>query len=524
MKRTSMKRTSMKKLSFTLLAAATLLVSLSQTVLAEGRQPEAESAVTTQHTATVDGKQFAYTATAGTQPVWDEDGKVIASLFYTYYQRDNVKDREHRPLIMSFNGGPGSASVWMHIAYTGPRILNVDDEGYPVQPYGIKDNPYSVLDVADIVYVNPVNTGYSRMIDSADGDDKDGEDKNAGKMTPEEQRKLFFGVNADIKYLAEWLNTFVTRNDRWLSPKYLIGESYGTARVSGLALELQEAQWMYLNGVILVSPTDLGISREGPIEAANRLPYFTAAAWYHKVLDPLLQTQDLTDILPGAEDFALNQLAPALAKGGFIEAAEKQQVAEKMALYSGLSMEAVLQNNLDVPASFFWKELLRDDGVTIGRLDSRYLGVDGKDAGVRPDYNAELTSWLHSFTPAINFYLREELNYKTDVKYNMFGDVRPWDRTDNHTGADLRQAMAENPYMKVMVQSGYFDGATNYFDAKYTMWQLDPSGRMQDRLSFQGYRSGHMMYLRREDLQTANQAIREFITSATPTEGEAARY
>jgi carboxypeptidase C (cathepsin A) len=493
-------------------------------VLAEGRQLEAESAVTTAHTATVNGKQFAYTATAGTQPVWDDDGNVIASLFYTYYQRDNVKDRERRPLIMSFNGGPGSASVWMHIAYTGPRILNVDDEGYPVQPYGIKDNPYSVLDVADIVYVNPVNTGYSRMINSADGEDKDGEDKNAGKMTPEEKRKLFFGVNADIKYLAEWLNTFVSRNDRWLSPKYLIGESYGTARVSGLALELQEAQWMYLNGVILVSPTDLGISREGPVDAANRLPYFTAAAWYHKVLDPSLQSRDLTDILPGAEDFALNQLAPALAKGGFIDATEKQQVAEKMALYSGLSMEAVLQNNLDVPASFFWKELLRKDGVTIGRLDSRYLGVDGKDAGVSPDYNAELTSWLHSFTPAINFYLSQELNYKTDVKYNMFGDVHPWDREDNHTGANLRQAMAENPYMKVMVQSGYYDGATNYFDAKYTMWQLDPSGRMKDRLSFEGYRSGHMMYLRREDLQTSNQAIRDFITSATPAEGEAAKY
>jgi len=524
MKRTSMKRTSMKKFSFGFLVATTLLTPLSQTVLAEGRQLEAESAVTTAHTATVNGKQFAYTATAGTQPVWDDDGNVIASLFYTYYQRDNVKDRERRPLIMSFNGGPGSASVWMHIAYTGPRILNVDAEGYPVQPYGIKDNPYSVLDVADIVYVNPVNTGYSRMINSADGEDKDGKDKNAGKMTPEEKRKLFFGVNADIKYLAEWLNTFVSRNDRWLSPKYLIGESYGTARVSGLALELQEAQWMYLNGVILVSPTDLGISREGPVDAANRLPYFTAAAWYHKVLDPSLQSQDLTDILSGAEDFALNQLAPALAKGGFIDATEKQQVAEKMALYSGLSMEAVLQNNLDVPASFFWKELLRKDGVTIGRLDSRYLGVDGKDAGVRPDYNAELTSWLHSFTPAINFYLSQELNYKTDVKYNMFGDVHPWDREDNHTGADLRQAMAENPYMKVMVQSGYYDGATNYFDAKYTMWQLDPSGRMKDRLSFEGYRSGHMMYLRREDLQTSNQAIRDFITSATPAEGEAAKY
>lgn len=514
-----MKKTGLINLAVKGVLFGTSLLLMLQATMADGRQLQAESAVTTQHSVTIKGKQIPYTATAGTQPVWDKDGKVIASLFYTYYQRDGVKDRETRPLVMSFNGGPGSASVWMHIAYTGPRILKVDDEGYPVQPYGIKDNPYSILDVADIVFVNPVNTGYSRMIDSDAGDEKD-----AKNMSEEDKRKLFFGVNADIKYLAEWLNTFVTRHDRWLSPKYLIGESYGTTRVSGLALELQEQQWMYLNGVILVSPTDLGIGRDGPVEAANRLPYFTAAAWYHNALDSDLQTQDLNDILPGAEDFALNVLAPALAKGGFIDPAEKQQTAEKMAHYSGLSVTAVLQNNLDVPTSFYWKELLRDKGVTIGRLDSRYLGVDGKDAGERPDYNAELASWLHSFTPAINYYLREELNYKTDIKYNMFGDVGPWDREDDHSGENLRQAMAENPYMQVMVQSGYFDGATNYFNAKYTLWQIDPSGRMQDRLRFEGYRSGHMMYLRHEDLQTANQDIREFITSTTPDKDEAAKY
>jgi carboxypeptidase C (cathepsin A) len=513
-------KTSLKTLALNGILLGALLITSLPTAMAQTRQLEAQSAVVTRHSATIKGKQFAYTATAGTQPVWDEKGEPIASLFYTYYTRDDVKNRETRPLIMSFNGGPGSASVWMHIAYTGPRILKVDDEGYPVQPYGIKDNPYSILDVADIVFINPVNTGYSRMLDGDENDDKD----KKNKMSEEDKRKLFFGVNADIKYLAEWLNTFVTRNDRWLSPKYLIGESYGTTRVSGLALELQERQWMYLNGVILVSPTGLGILREGPVEAANRLPYFTAAAWYHNALDAELQSQDLTDILPEAEDFAINQLAPALAKGGFIDAAEKQQVAAKMALYSGLSEQAVLQNNLDVPNSFFWKELLRDKGVTIGRLDSRYLGIDGKDAGMSPDYNAELTSWLHSFTPAINYYLREELDYKTDIKYNMFGDVHPWDREDDHTGENLRQAMAENPYMKVMVQSGYYDGATNYFDAKYTLWQIDPSGRMQNRLRFEGYRSGHMMYLRREDLETANQDIRDFITSATPEKGEAARY
>lgn len=503
--------------------AAIILTLVANIAVADGRQLEAESAVVTKHSTTIRGKQFSYTATAGTQPVWDKKGKVIASLFYTYYERDDIRDRKRRPLIISFNGGPGSASVWMHIAYTGPRILNIDDEGYPVQPYGVRENPYSILDVADIVFVNPVNTGYSRLIDTVDANGED-KDDDGDKMSDKDKRKLFFGVNADIEYLAEWLNTFVTRNNRWLSPKYLIGESYGTTRVSGLALELQNAQWMYLNGVILVSPTGLGIGRDGPVRSANRLPYFTAAAWYQKVLDPALQSKDLAEILPGAENFAVNELMPALVKGGFIEADDRQAIAEKVAYYSGLSVQAVLQHNLDVPNRFFWKELLRDKSLTIGRLDSRYLGIDKTDAGDSPDYNAELMSWLHSFTPAINYYLQQELKYKTDIKYNMFGDVHPWERENDKTGENLRHAMAENPFLKVMIQSGFYDGATNYFDAKYTMWQLDPSGKMKDRLRFEGYRSGHMMYLRREDLKAANEHIRQFIESATPPAGKAAKY
>jgi carboxypeptidase C (cathepsin A) len=469
---------------------------------------------TTKHSTKVNGKKFDYTATTGTQPVWDKEGNPTATLFYTYYQRSKVKNRAARPLLISFNGGPGSASVWMHVAYTGPRVLNVDTEGYPLQPYGVKTNDYSILDTADIVFVNPVNTGYSRVLPNKEG-----------KMpSKEEQKKMFFGVNADIKYLADWVNTFVTRNNRWQSPKYLIGESYGTTRVSGLALELQARQWMYLNGVILVSPTDIGIERKGPVKAANRLPYFAAAAWYHKALNAKLQNKDLLTLLPEVEKFTVEQYLPALAKGGFIDATEKQKIAEQVAIYSGLSTQEVLRNNLDIEASYFWKELLRDREQTIGRLDSRYLGIDEKVTGDRPDYNAELTSWLHSFTPAINYYLREELDYKTDVKYNMFGNVHPWDRTNNKTGDNLRLAMAQNPYLNVMVQAGYYDGATNYFDAKYTMWQLDPSGKMKDRLSFKGYRSGHMMYLRSEDLKSSNQDIREFIKATLPSKTTAAKY
>ncbi len=476
------------------------------TSFAQDRALQAESAVVTNAQVTIKGKAVPYKATAGTQPVWDKEGKTIASLFYTYYERTDVTDRSKRPLVLSFNGGPGSASVWMHIAYTGPKLLNIDDEGYPVQPYGIRDNPHSILDVADILYIDPVNTGYSRILD------------------PKAERSVFFGVNADITYLAEWLNTFVSRNNRWNSPKYLIGESYGTTRVSGLALELQNSHWMYLNGVILVSPTDLGITRDGPVNDALSLPYFAAAAWYQKALPSDLQQKDLNDILPEVEAFTIDELIPALSKGGFIDEQKRKQIASKMSRYSGLSEKTILQHNLAIPTQFFWKELLREKGFTVGRLDSRYLGIDKMQAGERPDYNSELTSWLHSFTPAINFYLRETLKFKTDIKYNMFGPVNPWDRTNDKTGENLRQAMAENPYMQVMFQSGYFDGATTYFDAKYSMWQLDPSGRMKDRLRFKGYRSGHMMYLRAEDLATSNEHIREFIKDTTPAQGKPAKY
>jgi carboxypeptidase C (cathepsin A) len=490
-----------------LILLSLLCAGLFFQLTAQNRSLPADSSVTTQHETTIKGQRMTYTATTGTQPVWNEDGEVIAALHYTYYERDGVRDRAARPLVISFNGGPGSASVWMHIAYTGPRVLEIDDEGYPVQPYGVRANPYSILDVADIVYVNPVNTGYSRILDK------------------ETKKETFFGVNADIQYLAEWLNTFVTRKNRWRSPKYLIGESYGTTRVSGLALELQDAQWMYLNGVILVSPTGLGIERDGPVEAANRLPYFAAAAWFQKALPAELQSKDLDELLPEVEDFTLNELLPAMAMGGFLSEERKTEIVKKMAYYSGLSEKTILQHNLDVPTSFFWKDLLREKGgYTVGRLDSRYLGIDRQEAGDRPDYNAEITSWLHSFTPAINYYFRNELNYVTDIKYNMFGPVRPWDRSGDQTGENLRQAMAQNPYLQVMIQSGYYDGATTYFNAKYSMWHLDPSGKMKDRMRFEGYRSGHMMYLRQEDLAGANDHLREFIQATLPAKGEAAKY
>lgn len=472
----------------------------------QGIQIPVDTTITSEHTVTIQGNEVPYRATVGNQPVWNEDGEPVATLNYTFYERTDVDDRARRPLVISFNGGPGSASVWMHLGYTGPQKLRISDEGYPVQPYGVEDNPNSILDVADIVYVNPVNTGFSRILDK------------------EVDRDEFFGVEADIEYLAEWISTFVSRNDRWRSPKFLIGESYGTTRVSGLANELQGSQWMFLNGVILVSPTGLGVDREGPVGDALTLPYYTAAAWHHNALPSDLQSMELEPLLREVEKFTVEEYIPALTLGGSIPDEQEQNISEQVAYYSGLSQQDVLDHNMRIPTSFFWKDLLRDEELTIGRLDSRYRGQDRENAGVRYDYDPALSSWNHAFSPAINYYLRNELGYETDLKYWLFGPVNPWDRSGNNTGEDLRSAMAENPFLHVMVQSGYYDGGTPYFDAKYTMWNLDEAGKLQDRMRFKGYKSGHMMYLRSEDIVTANEDIREFIEDAIPEEGTPAQY
>ncbi|MBL9120418.1 MAG: carboxypeptidase [Phycisphaerae bacterium] len=464
----------------------------------------ADAETTKEDSVTINGKLVPYRVHVGTQPVWDAENKPIASVFYTYYERTDVTDPARRPLLISFNGGPGSASVWMHLAYTGPRMLRIDDEGFPIQPYGIVENPHSILDVADIVFVDPVNTGFSRILEKAD-------------------RSNFFGVDQDINYLSQWIRGFVTRKGRWLSPKYLIGESYGTTRVAGLAARLQDTQWMYLNGVILVSPTSLGIAREGPVGKALTLPYFAATAWYHKALAPDLLAKDLDVLLPEVEAFTIDSLIPALARGGSLEPKRRDELIAAYARFAGLDPSVVREYNGAVPAGFFWKELLRKQGLTIGRLDSRYRGIDRQDSGTSPEFDAAMAAWNHAFAPAVNHYLREVLGYRTDLDYAIFGQVGPWPFDGDRTGEALRQAMGANPFLHVMVQSGYYDGATDYFSAKYTMWNMDPAGRFQERMTWKGYRSGHMMYLRKVDLATASADIRAFIARSTPKEGESAR-
>ena len=498
-----------------------LLISISINLHPQtfDRKIPSDTKVITEHSTNILGKKVNYSAQIGTQPIWDSKGEVIATLHYTYYKRTDIDDNSNRPLVFSFNGGPGSASIWMHMGYTGPYSLIIDDEGYPIQPYGYKTNPYSILDVADIVFVNPINIGFSRIL-------KD--------MTKDEASEKFFGVNQDIKYLAEWISTFVSRSERWKSPKYLVGESYGGVRVMGLAHELQQNQWLYLNGVVLVSPADYELqdynyARGGGniVQPVVDFPYFTATAWYHKKLGDELQKKTLSDVIEISEDFAYYELLPSIAKGGYLNKNLKEDIAKKIESLTGIGYNVILDNNLIITTGLFWKELLREEGFTIGRLDSRYKGIDSKDGGTYPEYPQELSSWDHAFTPAMNSYIREKLNFKTDIKYNTWArdelSVRPWNSDNVNIRRRFREAIAENPFLNVLIQSGYYDGATTFSAAKYTIQQVDPSGKLSDRFTFKGYESGHMMYLRREDLQKSNQDLRDFILK-TITENTPAKY
>ena len=452
--------------------------------------------VVTKHSARIEGQTVNYTAEAGWLPI-REDGKVTAKMFYVAYTRDGVSDLSTRPLLFSFNGGPGTASVWMHLGYTGPRRVVYDDDGFaPMPPGTLEDNPHSVLDVADIVYIDPVATGFSRM--------SEGEDLHK-----------YHGTLSDIQSVAEFIHLYLVRNDRWMSPKFVIGESYGTTRASGLAGYLLSRKRIYLNGVILVSMTDLDMDRGSDVSYAASLPQRAATAWYHGQLSPALQARPIRDLLDEVEEFAMGDYLHALVAGDRLPDAERHAVASRVASYTGLTAEYVVSANLRVDARRFWKELLRDQRLTVGRLDSRYLGVDRDAAGENPEYDPAMSDWNGPFTNAINRYLREELKYPTEMEYNVWGNVRPWTQDANANVSEmLRQAMRDNPYLKVLVQGGYFDAATDYFNAIYTISHIQPGGEFRDRFRFSWYESGHMMYLRKPDLANANNDLRAFISWA----------
>ncbi|HET7618917.1 MAG TPA: hypothetical protein VFK20_10440, partial [Vicinamibacterales bacterium] len=439
-----------------------------------------------------------YTAKAGTLILRDDGQQPLASFFYVYYTRDNAGDLSKRPLIYSFNGGPGTGSLWMHIGFTGPRRVEYDENGFMLKPpYRLIDNDQSILDVSDIVYINPVGVGLSRM-------------------APGQDLHKFHGVMEDIQSMGDFIRLFTVREGRWQSPKFVMGESYGTTRASGLAGYLQSAHQMYLNGVILVSMTNLSYEAGDDVRYATTLPYMTAAAWYHKKLPADMQSQPLATAIAASEKYASGEYQLALFKGSQITPEERTAVAQKVAQLIGVSPEFVLHNNLRVSKQRFWKELLRDQGLTIGRLDSRYTGTDKDAGGEAPDEDPALQNWNGPFGAAINMYLRDELKWETDDKYYVWGNVRPWKRDPpTNVGEMLRQAMAENPFLHTLVMGGYFDGATDFYSARYTIGHLDPSGALNKRFHFAFYESGHMLYLKDSVRAAAKQDLVKFIQMAS---------
>ncbi|MFA9454799.1 MAG: S10 family peptidase, partial [Candidatus Aminicenantaceae bacterium] len=377
----------------------------------------------TKHSVRIGGQQVNYTVTTGTLPIRDENGEQDAFIFYIAYTKDGVSDLESRPLMFSFNGGPGSSSVWMHMAFLGPRMIRYDDQGFMLQPpYEVVDNESSILDATDIVFIDPVATGYSRML-------------------PKKPLHKYHGVLEDIQSVGEFVRLYVTRNERWGSPKFVIGESYGTTRASGLTGHLLTAHRMYINGTILVSMTGLGVEKGTDLSHMVILPHFTATAWYHKALSPEMQAKSLREVLDEAEAFATGDFTLALNKGGWLPQEERDAVASTMAGLTGLSVDYIKNSNLRVDRQRFRKELLRSRGLTVGRLDSRYTGTDRDSAGEDIEFDPAMAHWNGPFTGAVNRYFTEELKISTDMPYNIFGNVRPWmGRQEVNVGEMLRQA------------------------------------------------------------------------------------
>lgn len=459
--------------------------------------------VETEHSVTIGGQTIGYRAIAGTLVARTEDGeKAKASVFFIAYLKQSVDDPSQRPLLVSFNGGPGSSSVWLHLGMLGPRrVLSGDVGDLQPPPYGLVDNEHSLLDVADILFIDPVSTGYSRP-------------------APGEEAKQFHGVDEDIESVGDFIRLFVTRYGRWLSPKYLIGESYGTTRAAGLSGYLQQRHGLYLNGIALISVVldfqTLRFTEGNDLPYVLYLPTYAATAWYHGMLSAAYQA-DLRTVLNEVEAFAAGEYAAALFKGETLTDDERATIAEKLARYTGLTTEYIEQTNLRIHIARFVKELLRHKRRTVGRLDSRFQGIDRDAAGEHFEYDPSYAAIQGSYTAALNDYVRRELGFESDLPYEILtGLYERWDygKYQNqflNVGETLRAAMSQNPHLRVCIANGYYDLATPYFATEYTInhLQLDPSLHSHIEMSY--YEAGHMMYVHPPSLLRLNETVRRFI-------------
>ena len=461
-----------------------------------------ETPVVTHHSVTVQGKTINYTATVAQMPLKDASGETEAHIFYMAYTLDGVTDTTKRPVTFCFNGGPGSASMWVHMGGMGPRSPKLEPNGsMPPPPYQMKDNQDTWLDQTDLVFIDPVGTGYSRA------------------KSIEVARRMN-GVQGDIQSVGEFMRMYITRNNRQLSPLLIAGESYGTFRAAGLAGYLID-RGIAFNGIVLIGTTlnlETIWSRSDDLVYQLLLPTQAADAYYHKKVAADLLRKDLKSFLKEVEGFAMSEYATALAKGDEITPAERKTVIDKLVRYTGLEARYLGETNLRFDVSHFSRELLRDKGLTIGRYDGRLTGPSGLNVGETSEFDPSSSLITPPFTAVFANYLRTELGYKSDMFYYPSGGIQPWDYGVQNgfgdTTAMLRNAMVKNPYMKVMVAAAYFDMATPYFAVTYTFNHMGLQPEMHKRISFDFYQSGHMLYIDSDSHAKLKHDFAEFMSSA----------
>jgi carboxypeptidase C (cathepsin A) len=457
----------------------------SSTPRHETAGPAEEKISQTPHSIRIDGREIKYTATAGTLPIRLDNGQVAARMFFVAYTKDG-EDAKVRPLSFLYNGGPGAATIWLHMGSFAPKHVRMADDGFqPAPPYALEDNANSLIDMTDLVFVD-----------------------------------AFHGQSGDLRAFGEFIDTYLNTYSRWPSPKYLIGESYGTIRSAGLAEEIQQRHGVELNGIVLVSSLltyqTLSPAPDNDVAYAAVIETFAADAWYHKKLPGDLEGQPLKQVVDQARTFAWGEYLAALTKGNTLTDAERTAMAQKLSRTIGLSQQFILNANLRVTADRYRKELLRDRRLTIGRLDGRFTAIDSDAAGEREEFDISNTALQGPYTAMFQDYVKNELKWESDLHYPTSGNVRPWTYDQNRymdMTERLRSAMTHNPFLKVFVAIGYYDMATVMGGAEFNFTHLAYDKQVTDRVSYGYYEAGHMIYIRPSAHKALKNDVARFIQS-----------